>query len=219
MKKISLIALALTTSLAMFAQDNQLTTPMAKKTYFGLTGGVNLATFRVNDYEPHIGTNMKTTWHGGIFANIPLSGPIYLQPEAIYSGQGSKLVEYTTTGTRVSSEQDLGYIAVPIMFQFKSTKGFFVELGPQPAFLIKGQKEMTDGSESDNKSSFDNFDIALNGGIGYTSRIGLGLHARYSWGLSNTLEDGGGNNSSNSGPELKNSVVQIGLHYMFGAYK
>lgn len=217
MKKISLFALALSASLALFAQDNTMTTPMARKVYWGLTAGVNLAEFRTHGYATKPDVNMKTSLHGGFLVNIPLASKLYLQPELIYSGQGSKITT-TTLGVRNSSEQDLSYIALPIMFQIKSMGGFFVELGPQPGYLIRAKNEVGNNS-TDNKDAFDNFDIALNGGIGYTSRIGLGLHARYSLGLSNTLEDGGGNGTSNEGPELKNSVVQIGLHYMFGAHK
>ncbi len=218
MKKISLLALAITTSLAMYAQDNQMTTPMANKTYFGIKGGVNLATFRKENYPTHLGTNMKTTWHGGLFANIPLGGIIHLQPELLYSAEGSKLTETLAAGNRISYEQDLGYIALPIMVQIKSPKGFFVELGPQPAFLIKAQSEMNN-TETENKDRWDRFNLSLNGGIGFTSRVGLGINARYNWGLTNILEDGGGSNDPNDGPELKSNVLQIGLHYMFGANK
>jgi hypothetical protein len=104
------------------------------------------------------------------------------------------------------------------MLQLKSPGGFFVELGPQASYLISAKMQMNN-TESNNKSTFDNFDIAVNGGLGYTSRVGLGIHGRYSHGLSNILEDGGGNNSPNNGPELKNTVIQVGLHYMFGAHR
>jgi len=217
MKKISLFALALGSCLAMFAQDNQMTTPMAKKTYWGLKAGVNLAEFRVHNMSPKPDLNMKTSINGGFLVNIPLSGKIYFQPELIYSGQGSKMS--TTVGTTtVSTEQDLSYIALPLMFQVKSSGGFFVELGPQPAYLVRAQSEVG-STTTNNKDNYDKFDLALNGGIGYTSRVGLGVNARYSLGLTNTLEDGGGNNSSNDGPEAKNSVIQIGLFYIFGAHK
>lgn len=204
--------------LAMFAQDNQMVTPMAKKTYWGVKAGVNLAEFRVHNISPKPDLNMKTSLNGGFFANIPLSGgKFYFQPELIYSGEGSK-ISSTTGGTTVSQEQDLGYIALPLMFQVKSAGGFFVELGPQPGYLVRAQSEVGSAT-SDNRDNFDKFDIALNGGIGYTSRVGLGINARYSLGLSNTIDDGGGNNSPNNGPEYKNSVIQFSVFYLFGAHK
>lgn len=222
MKKISLFALALSSSLAMFAQDNVNTTPMAVKTYFGIKGGVNLAKLRTDNYptsDPK--TNLKTTAHAGVFVNIPLNtnGTFALQPELLYSRQGSKMKTTTTVGTVTTTnsfEQDLGYIALPIMLQAKTKGGFFVETGPQAAYLIHAQQEGPgNNAETENKDSFDNFDVSWGLGLGYMTRIGLGIGARYNHGLTNILEEG----NNDDGPELKNTVINIGLTWMFGAHK
>lgn len=225
MKKISLFALALSSSMALFAQDNQMTTPMARATRFGIKGGVNLAEFRANGFQSGTqpGTNMKTSFHGGFLLNAPLgTGGFAIQPEVVYSGQGSKLNVKTTVGSVTTSqayEQDLGYINVPIMLQWKSAGGFFVETGPQAGFLVRAKQDGPGDTELDNKDNFDKFDFSWGAGLGYMSRVGLGIGARYNLGLTNTLEDGGGNNSANNGAELKNKVVQIGLFWQFGAGK
>jgi len=222
MKKISLFVFALSAGVIVMAQDK---TKMAIAPRFGIKAGVNLAEFRTNDYpqgsEPSV--NMKTSMHGGFFANIPLgTGGLAVQPEVLYSGQGSKMNVPTTVGsvtTMTKYEQDLSYITVPIMLQWKSPVGVYVETGPQPGFLIRGKQEGPGDAETDNKSNFDKFDFSWGAGIGFLSRMGLGIGARYNYGLTNTIEDGGGNNSANNGPELKNSVVQIGLSWHFGAGK
>jgi hypothetical protein len=222
MKRISLLALTLAAGMAAWTQEGRLKTTMASKPYFGVKAGVNLAEFRVHNISPKPDVNMKTSFNGGFLINIPLAGKFAVQPELIYSGAGSKITQKTTIGTVTTTqtyEQDLGYIALPIMFQIKSMGGFFVELGPQPAYLVHAKQDGPGSAETDNKSSFDNFDISLAGGLGYTSRVGLGINARYNLGLSNVLEDNGGNNSPNNGAELKNSIVQIGLYYLFGAKK
>lgn len=210
------------TSLALFAQNTTSSTATTRTTTFGIKAGVNLAEFRVNDYpsgmEPSV--NMKTSMHGGVFVNIPFgTGGLAVQPEVLYSGQGSKMNVPMTVGTittRTKYEQDLSYITVPIMLQWKSMGGFLVETGPVPGFLVRGKQDGPDDNEADNKGNFDNFDFAWGAGLGYQSRMGLGIGARYNFGLTNTIEDGGGNNSANNGPELKNSVVQIGLTWTFG---
>lgn len=214
MKKISLFALALVSSLAMFAQDNnnRMTTPMAKKVYWGVKAGVNLAEFRVDNVSPEPDLNMKTSINGGFLVNIPLKNKLYFQPELIYSGQGSKV----TPSAGPSYEQDLSYIALPLMFQIKSNGGFFVEVGPQPGYLVRAQSEVG-STTTKNRGNFDKFDVALNGGIGYTSRVGLGVNARYSLGLTNTY--GLGDGPDNNGPEYKNSGIQFSLFYLFGAHK
>lgn len=224
MKKISLFVLALTSGLAMFAQTSK-PTKMAVAPRFGVKAGVNLAEFRANGYPS--GTqptsNMKTSMNGGFFVNVPLgTGGLAVQPEVVYSGQGSKMSVKTTVGTVTTTstyEQDLSYINVPIMLQWKSAGGFLVETGPQAGFLVRAQQDGPGSSNTDNKDGFDKFDFSWGAGLGYLSRIGLGINARYNLGLSNALDDGGGNNSANDGPELKNKVVQIGLFWNFGAGK
>jgi hypothetical protein len=222
MKKISFIAFVLSASLAVCAQN---TTTTTRTTTFGIKAGVNLAEFRVHDYpaasEPSV--NLKTSMHGGFFVNAPLgTGGFAVQPELLYSGQGSKMNVPTTVGTvtnRTKYEQDLSYITLPIMLQWKSAGGFYVETGPQPGYLIRGKQDGPDNTEMNNKDNFDNFDFAWGAGLGFASRMGLGIGARYNYGLTNTIEDGGGNNSANDGPELKNSVIMIGLSWRFGANK
>lgn len=223
MKKISLFALALTTSVAMFAQNYEKTTPMARATRFGIKAGVNLAEMRANGYPA--GTQptseMKTSMNGGFLVNVPLgTGGFAVQPELVYSGQGGKM-STTASGTTPAthSEQDLGYINLPIMLQWKSQGGFFVETGPQAGYLVRAKLESGNTTSVDNKDNYDKFDFSWGAGLGYLSRIGLGINARYNLGLSNVIEDNGGNNSSNDGPELKNKVIQIGLFWQFGAGK
>lgn len=220
MKKISFIAIVLSTGLALHAQRASTFTPT-----FGIKAGVNLALLRAHDYPE--GTEPDMDWkksaHGGIFMNAPLgAGGFALQPELLYSRQGSKFKQTTTVGTITQTseyDQDLNYITLPIMLQWKSAGGVYVETGPEPAYLIKGKQDGPGSTETDNKSSFDNFDLAWGAGIGFMSRMGLGIGARYNYGLTNTIEDGGGNNSPNNGPELKNSVIQVGLSWRFGPHK
>ena len=215
MKKISVIAFVLSTGLAVSAQNTFSPT-------FGIKAGLNLAQFRTNNFPA--GTEPDASWKksasGGIFMNAPLgTGGLAIQPELLYSRQGSKIKQTTTVGTITQTseyDQDLSYITLPIMLQWKTPGGVFLETGPQPGYLIKGKQDGPGSNEADNKSSFDNFDLSWGAGIGYFSKMGLGIGARYNYGLTNTIEDGGGNNSANNGPELKNSVVQVGLSWRFG---
>jgi len=224
MKKISLFALALTTSLAMYAQ-NETVTKMAVKPRFGIKAGANLAKLRPQSYPTGIDleTNTHTTLHAGFLVNLPLgTGGFALQPEVLYNGQGSKMnLKTTTPATSQKFEQDMKFLTVPVMFQWKSTGGFFVETGPQIGFLLKAKVE-GDGisqDEEENDDSYENFEFSWGAGLGYMSRIGLGIGARYNHGISNLLKgETGGNNGGNEA-ELKSSVINIGLFYHFGAAK
>lgn len=219
MKKFSLIALALSTCVAMFAQ-NENTKTMASKARFGIKGGVNLSKLRPSAYganEPN--TNLKSTFHVGALVNIPVgTGGFAVQPEAIYSRQGSKLSQTMTVGsvtTTSSYEQDMGYVNIPVMLQWKSAGGFYAETGPQAGFLMHAQQEGPgNNTETENEATFKKFDFAWGAGLGYLSRMGIGIGARYNHGFRNVLD-----NDADANPSLRNSVVNIGLSWQFGGNK
>jgi len=239
MKKISLSALAVATSMAVFAQGDPvigspnrdhkpIRTEMEVKTRFGIKGGVNMAKFKVNDdaYSPTSAApdaSHKTSFHAGVFVNVPLGGNFRLQPELVWSGQGSKIGETITsnTGTRTFRyEEDLHYVNLPIMLQLQSPGGFYVETGPQLSYLVdaktKGATPISTTEETDMDDFRDNFDIGWAAGIGYTTRIGLGIGGRFNYGFRNIVKE---NSAGVSRGDLENRVIQIGLTYHFGAHK
>lgn len=201
----------------------QLRTPMAVKTRFGVKAGVNLATLSAKEFTAMAdpSTNNKTSYHAGAFVNIPIGGMFRLQPELVYSSQGSKMQETVTStgGSRTFHyEEDLDYLNLPVMFQLQTPGGFVVETGPQFSYLLsakqKGTSPISTANETDIKDQRDHFDLAWGLGVGYVSRIGLGVCARYNYGIRNIVHE----NDTNIG-ELRNRVLQFSLSYQFGAYK
>lgn len=228
MKKISLFALALSTSLAVFAQDAKpARTPMSVQPRFGIKGGVNLASLEIDDDTPttNFNTNSKTSFHVGVYANLPIGGMFRLQPEILYIGQGSKVTGTPLSGNQgqnMSYEVDMDYIAVPVMFQLATQSGFFVEAGPQFSFLTTARQDNATGNDPDLKDAgvIKKTDFAVLGGIGFTSRIGLGVHATYIHGITNVFDtDNASTTASPIGGEVSNRGIKIGLHYSFGAHK
>jgi hypothetical protein len=223
MKKISVLALAVTMSVALFAQETQpkLVTPMAKTTRFGLRAGVNLADLRFKDLpsgSPITEAQSKTSFNAGAFVNIPLGSVVHFQPEVSFSSQGGKLQGPSASGATTYGEQDLHYINVPLNFQFMATNGLFVQTGPQVGYLVAAKVKNVSGvsGETDNKDAFDHIDFSWGAGVGYLSRIGLGIDLRFNYGIANIMED---NNTSNLKGTVKNNVGQFSLIYQFGAYK
>ena len=236
MKKISLLSLAFMSCFAVMAQDpigtnpnkahKPLRTDMSTATRFGVRAGVNLASLELDDdYNgTTYNTNSKTSFHAGVFVNVPLGGTLRLQPELSYVGGGSKVdgnfLSPDNALRQGNYELDYHYIALPIMFQLQTASGFFAELGPQFAYSVMAQEERNDGGETDLKDIdiIRKTDFALAGGLGYLTRIGLGLNARYVHGLSNVY------NSDNApaavrDKEVSNRWIQLGLTYHFGAAK
>lgn len=227
MKKISFVAAALAAGMTVFAQQQpKLTTDMAVTTRFGIKGGANLAKLNAEGYSSSADfkSKSKTAFNAGLFANIPISTNFRFQPEVVYSNQGGKNTINTATPTgsvTTNYKSELNYINVPLMLQLQSTTGVYVELGPQVGYLLSAKNKNTDAgssnSEMDIKDQLKKWDVAAAGGIGYLSRIGLGINARYNYGFSNILDDKA--STYVSGEKLRNRVYQIGLFYQFGASK
>jgi hypothetical protein len=140
----------------------------------------------------------------------------------MYNGLGSKVGQYARlltgtgyAGTYDNFEEDLHYLSVPLTFQIQTKSGFFVEAGPQISFLMSAKQDGPNDKTYDIKSQYDKADLGVNAGLGYLTRIGLGIKADYYFGLANIIDEG----NTKDGPELKNRAIAIGLVYHFGAAK
>jgi hypothetical protein len=188
MKKSLLIVIAcLTLCIAANGQVN-----------FGVKGGLNL--FRLNtDSEDNFDT--KSGVHVGLLGHIHITEQFALQPEIYYSDQGAKTVSDGET-----RKLNLGYVNMPLMFQYMFDNGFRLQAGPQLAVLASA-KSKANGNSTDVKGSFNSFDVGVPVGVGYISPTGLGIDVRYQIGVSNVREDDD-NKAYNRG-------LQIGLFYQF----
>lgn len=185
---------------------------------FGVKGGMNVSSLSddatLSDQESKIGFN------AGVFMNAPLAENFSIQPEVLYNDLGSKVTRSTEIlGNTYSADysRNLGYISVPVMFQYNATPAFYLEAGPQFGFLVSAKdkfKNSTNGSLDNativalDKDDFNTFDFGIGLGAGYYFTPNLGLTARYTAGLSDIIKD-------NPGDSVKNNVFQVGLAYKF----
>ena len=82
----------------------------SKHINLGIKGGLNGYTVTGNnnaDYTPRIGFNL------GLLAHIHSTSKFALQPEVVYSVQGTK---YKSGGTEVDLQ--LNYVNIPFLFQY-----------------------------------------------------------------------------------------------------
>ena len=191
MKKISFIVSFFLIGLAVNAQVVN----------FGLKGGVNLATID-NDQNSQI--ENRVGFHGGLFANIPVSSQIAIQPEAVYSSQGAK---YNIGNDKLNLA--LNYVNIPVMIQAMVGKGFYAEVGPQLGILTGTADKINDVEAGFvSTDDFKKTDVALGFGLGYKGFSGFGIDARYNLGLTNINNSGSAN--------IKNNVLQVGLQLQLG---
>jgi Outer membrane protein beta-barrel domain len=164
----------------------------------GIKAGLNLYSIHNDNSSEY---DMKAGFQAGLIGHIHLARQFALQPELVYSAQGAK---YTVSG--VDTKLNLGYINVPVMFQYMFDNGFRLQAGPQVGFLICGKSEINN-SKTDIKDNLNTVDFALGAGVGYVAPSGFGVDARYNLGLSDINE--------NSPVKSTNRGVQLGVFYLF----
>lgn len=172
-----------------------------KSPSFGIKGGVNFSTVTGDDFDS---PDMRTSFHVGALAEFPLADMFSLQVEGLYSSQGFK------TDLDINNEDvefQIDYINVPVLAKIYATKGLSFEVGPQFSFKVN---EEIDIDPEDNPGDFEtdqvkDFDFGVAGGLTFQSEMGLFATGRYTYGMSDIIEDA----------DVHNSVIQISLGYKF----
>lgn len=184
MKKIIVIAFVLSSTVS-FAQVQ-----------FGIKAGANLSNFTGGNFDA-VKKKALVGFNGGLYLNFRLEN-LSIQPELLISTQGARI-------DSVSGHYDwkVTYVNVPVVVQYRFDNGFFLEAGPQVGFKI------SEDIQNQTISNFaKNLDLSAVGGLGFKTKSGFGIGARYSVGLSKV-----GNFSSSSGidPDFKNGVIQAAV--------
>lgn len=132
------------------------------KTAFGIRAGVNFQNLNGEDGDgDDLDFKLKTGFHIGVDADIPVAPEFYFRPGVLFSTKGAKLDDPSDT------KINLSYIEVPLSFVYKPTLGtgkLVLGLGPYVAYAVGG-KYKNDDDEVDIK--FENevtLDQAMNDG-------------------------------------------------------
>lgn len=182
MKKMILWAAPLLLTTVLFAQDPK----------YGLKAGVNLATVT------GFGGNLKAGFNAGVLAHIHATPAFSLQPEVMYSNQGTKNSD--------NEKLLLNYINVPLLLQYNFDNGFRLQGGPQVGFLIEAKRKIAN-VEYDQASAYKTVDVSIPLGFSYLDYSGFGVDVRYNIGVTNVVK--------NATTNYRNGVLQLGLFYLF----
>ncbi|PSL46661.1 outer membrane protein with beta-barrel domain [Chitinophaga niastensis] len=195
MKKLILSGvLAIGTMLAVQAQN----------VTFGVKGGLNL--MKLTNFDGH---KTRASFNIGGLVNIELDKSWAIQPELLYSGQGTKYSKSILWGAiNTSGTLKTDYINIPVMVQYTIVPSFYLEAGPQVGILA-GAKWKAGDNSTDIKSDMRSTDFGLNFGFGYKTDMGLGFGGRYNFGLTNVF------NTDKFNHDSKNSGAQIDVFYIF----
>ncbi len=185
-------------------------TGLAQERQIGLKAGLNVASVSfegdsVDDYNSRMG------FLGGGFTVLPVTGPMAIQIEALFSQKGAKL---SVADEAVEATLELDYLDFPVMLRFRgpgsdSTRMHFFG-GPSVGFRMGARSKIAYSGSSFTEGSIDNieddieaFDFGIVAGAGVDIGRYLVIDARYSWGLSTVNKD------TSEGIEMKNRLFSI----------
>ncbi|GAA3789784.1 porin family protein [Corallibacter vietnamensis] len=159
-----------------------ITTSYSFSQSYGVRAGLNVSNL---DFDPDATFENKhrNGFAIGFFAEYDLSSSIALAPEIQYSAEGAK-------------DRDLrvDYIQAPILVKFKIGNRLSIGAGPMVGVKIH---EFNDG--------YKNFGFSGIGGLEFMITDEIFIDARYSYGLSNILDD------NNPMGEATNTNIQFGI--------
>jgi len=173
----------------------------AQETRFGVKGGLNLSTIVGGEVE-----NAKTLvgFHVGGFAEIGIFEKFYIQPELLFSAQGTKV-----DGPFEDGDIKLNYLNIPVLAKYYIVPKFSVEAGPQLGVLLSAKAE-----DNDIKDFTRSVDFGFNVGAGFHFTEDLSINLRYTIGLS-PLSDDDIDSDEEYYDSAKNSNLALSLAYKF----
>jgi hypothetical protein len=136
-------------------------------------------------------------FHAGIYANIPIGERFAIEPGILYSQKGARVIgnfssqqlEFLNARTEITNKAH--YIDIPVVAKVYLVQGLHLFAGPQLSYLVDN-KIKTEASvlgfsvlnrTFNAKNGFQDLDVALTGGLGYTFENGINLRAAYDYGL------------------------------------
>ncbi len=126
MKKVFLVVML---SLGLFAN--------AQEFRFGIKGGANLAKLTSSEEVDFAKFKNRIGFHAGILLEATFGNRFSIQPEVMYSAEGSKINEFL--GGKFKGTLKLDYVSVPLIAKLYLFEGFSIEGGPQVAFNVKSE--------------------------------------------------------------------------------
>lgn len=171
---------------------------------FGIKGGANFTNMTSDGFEDN---NSRTGFHLGVLAEIPVSDRFSIQPEVLYSTQGTK-----DEGSNYTDEYNLDYIQVPVIAKFYIIDGLALEAGPSFNFLVDEDYKYESGlldirTDSELASTFE-FGGAL--GASYKFNNGFFLNGRYLAGFTDAFDSDNFDEDA-----IKNNGFQLGVGFIF----
>lgn len=190
MKKIIFSAIMLLSAVSLIqAQDNDQASTTS--TNFGIKAGYSTIAVKVKaDGGGSASDNISGFFVGG-FAEINVSEKFAIQPELVYAS-------YSESG------ENSGVLLVPVLAKYKPEEKLEIFAGPQFDYF----------TNEEDAEGLKRLGLGLALGAGYKVADNITLDARYSFGISDRIEDGI-DELEGFDVEARFSYFQVGLAYTF----
>ena len=168
----------------------------------GAKAGLNFAgqITRADGYS-RSSSSILTSYHVGGYVTCKFSEVVGLQPELLFSVQGSK---------NGDMKLKLSYINVPVLVRFNVSKVLSFHAGPQVGILVSAKHEISGSDPIDLKDDYKNLDLAAAVGTTVDLPFGLNFTGRFIKGLSNTISEPGTTNY-----QERNFTFQLSVGFTF----
>ncbi len=189
-----------------------------KSTKFGVKCGINFSTLAFSGNV--ISSPSKLIkYYIGVFAEFKINEKFSIQPELIYSTQGSSFDlsrDFGDITLTLDTKFDLDYINLPVTVKYYPVPQFCLELGPQIGYLANAnfsyegtnfEKKISTSQPA--KNLFTETDFGLNIGFGFHFLKRFSINGRYNIGLSDIAKGSGSIGS------IKNRVFSLSLALKF----
>ncbi|WP_299104424.1 porin family protein [uncultured Tenacibaculum sp.] len=153
---------------------------------FGVKGGLNFSKVKVNTLGVSAFAEGKTGFYLGGLVDFKLSEKFHVQPEVLFSLEGSDNLDFT-------------FVNIPVLAKYYVTEKLNIQAGPHFGFILDSDA---------NTDSLKTLNLGVDVGLAYELDNGLFFDVRYNHGISNLVKDG-------VGTEFYERAYQLGLGYRF----
>ena len=177
---------------------------------FGIKGGVNFSNLYTEDVDDN---NVLTGFNVGVFAKLPITNSIAIQPESYYTTKGAEVI-YNNAFVDGTGRFKLNYIEIPVLLVVNLTENFNFQVGPYASYLVSGKTtNESNGSTFDfennlDTNDFNKIDAGLAAGIGIDLKS-MSLGIRYNYGLTTVGKERTYAGTNYTFPDAKNSVMNV----------
>jgi hypothetical protein len=174
---------------------------LSQEINYGVRAGLNITTFG-RDVEDN---EFRNSFHIGAFMQVELFEDFSIQPELIYSEQGTVL----TTGEN-DIKVKLNYLNIPVLAKYYVDHGCYVEAGPYVSFaLSRNEDSVSDLIDVSDK--YKTVDAGIAFGMSYEYNDGFFTTLRINGGISNVLK----NSQNDEDLFINQSVYLLSIGYKF----